>query len=141
MTLIEEIQRIAEEKKAAFQEKKDSCRFEIVLAERRAFLTFKKLVYKVSCKIDTAKHELRYSEMLFEKGWGFSGGDIDRTPGFGFKTETYKLMPGKLPERVIEERSSLFGKKYQYKFDLSEIRSKIRDAAIRSGLTFHYSLF
>ena len=66
---------------------------------------------------------------------------MDSTPGFGFRIESYKLMPGQPPERVFEERSNLFGKKYQYKFDLSEIRSKIRDAAIRSGLTFHYSLF
>ena len=101
MALIEEIKKIAEGKGAAFQEKKDSCRFEILLAERKAFLTSQKLVYKVSCKIVSSKNELRYSELLFEKGWGFSGGDIDRTPGFGFKAETYKLIPGNPPERMI----------------------------------------
>ena len=141
MVLIEEIKKIAEEKGAAFQEKKDSCHFEIVLAERKAFLTSKKLVYKASCKIDSSKNELRYSELLFEKGWGLSGGDIDSTPGFGFKTETYKLTPGKPPERMIEEQSNLFGKKYQYKFDLSEIRSRIREAAMRNGLGFRHCLF
>jgi hypothetical protein len=139
--LIEEIKKIAGEKGAAFLEKKDACCFEIVLAERKAFLTFRKLVYKVSCKIDPAKHELRFSEMLFEKGWGLSGGDSDRAPGFGFKTETYKCVPGQMPERVIEERSILFGKKYEYKFDLSEIRSKIREAATREGFGFRYCLF
>ena len=77
MNLIEEIKKIAEEKGAVFQEKKDSCRFEILLAERKAFLASKKLAYKVSCKIDSAKNELKYSELLFEKGWGLSGGDID----------------------------------------------------------------
>ncbi len=138
---LEEIKKIAEEKGAAFQEGKDSCRFEIVLAERKAFLTSKKLVYKASCKIDSSKNELKYSELLFEKGWGLSGADMGSAPGCGFKVETYKLMPHKPPERVIEEQSDFFGKKYQYQFDLSEIRSKIREVATRNGLIFHYGLF
>ena len=137
----EKLKKIAEEKGAALQEKKDAWRFEIVLAERKAFLTSQKLIYKVSCRIDPVKNELRYSEVLLEKGWGPSGGAIDLAPGFGFKAETYKLMPGKPPERVIEEQSNLFGKKYQYKLDLSEIRSKIQEAATCSGLGFHYCLW
>ena len=141
MAIIEEIEKIVEGKGGAFQRGKDACRFEILLAERKAFLTAKKLVYKASCKIDSSRHELKYSEILFEKGWGLSGGDIDRTPGFGFKAETYKLMPGKPPERVIEEQSSIFGKKYQYKFDLSDIRSRVREAATQNGLGFHYCFF
>jgi hypothetical protein len=139
--LIKEIKKIAEEKGAAFQEKKDACHFEIMIAERKAFLTSQKLVYKVSCKIDSAKKELKYSELLFEKGWGLSGGDNGSAPGFGFKTETYKITPNQPPERIIEEQSNLFGKKYKYKFDLSEIRSKIREAATRNGLGFHDCLF
>ena len=137
----EKLQKITKEKGAALQEKKDAWCFEIVLAERKAFLTSKKLIYKISCKIDPVKKELRYSERLLEKGWGLFCGDSDQAPGFGFKTETYSLMPGKLPERMIEEQSDLFGKKYQYKIDLSEIRSKIQEAAAGSGLGFHYCLW
>src|SRR3990172_5805855 len=93
---------------------------EYTVAERKAFLSKKKLVYSAKLRVDEGKKEVRFTEMLKESGSGLSsssgfssGGDWDSTPGFGFKKETYKSGFGGR-EGNIEKQSKLFGKEYKY---------------------------
>ena len=78
--------------------------------------------------------------MLKESGSGVStGGDFESSPGFGFKTETYKTG-GTGREGNIEQQSSLFGKKYEYRFDFKTIRAKIEELAKAEGYQFELQL-
>ena len=100
----------------------------------------KKLVYIAKYRIDEAKREVRFTEMLKESGSGLSGGDdFGSSPGFGFKKETYNTWGG-AREGVIEEQSSLFGKKYSYTFDFKAIRAAMENKAMEAGFAFKYQI-
>jgi len=124
-------------------EKKDVYTLEILIAERKAFLSKKKLRYIAKFRIVDENKELKFTEMLAESGSGLSsgGGDFDSgmSPGFGFKKETYNTMNGGR-EGSIEEQSSLFGKDYKYNFDYKTIRAKFEDLAKSEGYSFKYQI-
>jgi hypothetical protein len=111
--------------------------FEFTLAERKAFLSTKKLAYRASFRIDDAARELRFTEMLKETGSGMATGD-GVSPGFGFKVETYKTGFGQPRQGGIAEQSDYFGKQYKYNFDYSAIRRQFEAAAVRSDYRFIY---
>lgn len=133
-----EIQKIKEQTQGTLKEKKGVYQIDALVAERKVFLSKKKLEYQARIKLDEAKKEVCFFEMVKESSSGLSaGGDID-TPGFGFKKESYKTAAGQPREGVIEEQSRLFGKNYQYKFDFSKIHGAFREAIEREGYTFVY---
>ncbi|MCL4474193.1 MAG: hypothetical protein M1455_09695 [Actinobacteria bacterium] len=142
MSAIDEIRKIAEGMSAEFKEKKGVWTIKAVIAERKAFLSKKKLEYIAKFRIDDATKTIRFSEMLKESGSGLSssgGFDSGMSPGFGFKKETYRTGAGPR-EGTIEEQSSLFGKDYDYKFDFKEIRGSIEAAAAADGYSFDYKI-
>ncbi|MEM2123406.1 MAG: ribonucleoside-triphosphate reductase [Candidatus Bathyarchaeia archaeon] len=118
-----------------FMEEDDTLKLEFIVAERKVFLTKKRLTYRARLRIDETEKTIRFYETLRETGMGLSTGDVETTPGIGFKTEKYKLK-GKERNGTIEELSKLFGKEYKYTFDFSTIREKIRQAAEEEGYTF-----
>ncbi|MDD5590633.1 MAG: hypothetical protein PHY18_01750 [Dehalococcoidales bacterium] len=137
--LIEEIRRIANEIPAELKEKKGVFSLEFIIAERKVMFAKKNLTYNAKFRIDESKKELRFTEMLKESGSGFSSGDGDISPGFGFKVETYKTGGGPR-EGNIKEQSELFGKQYSYNYDFSRIRTALEREADRAGYTFKYQL-
>jgi len=137
--LIDEIRKIIEKIPAELKEKKGHFSVEFTVAERKAILSKKKLTYSAKFRLDEVKKELHFTEKLKESGSGFSSGDIDSSPGFGFKKETYKTGVGGR-EGSIKEQSDLFGKQYSYTFDFSSIRTMIETETIRAGYSFKYQL-
>lgn len=123
---------------AELKEKKGVYTLKLVVAERKAFLSKKKLEYVARFSVDEGSRELRFTEMLKETGSGVSGGD-DTAPGFGFKTETYKTGTGPR-DGDIKQQSDYFGKQYTYDFDWSSIRNQFEQAASKVGYTFKYSI-
>lgn len=139
--LLEDIKKILAEFPGEVKEKDGLYSFEFVVAERKAFLTRKKLTYKTKFRVDDNSKEVKFTEMLKESGWGISsgGGMDDMSPGFGFKKEVYKSgMSGR--EGTIEEQSNLFGKKYEYKVDYAKIRKAIKAKAEEAEYKFDYSI-
>jgi len=125
-----------------WKDKKGLWTFSSMIAERKAFLSKKKLTYLLRFRVDDATRVIRFSEMLSEAGSGFSaGGDLDGgvSTGFGVKTETYNTFKGPR-QGTIEEQSRLFGKDYSYTFDYSEIRERVRTVAEQNGYTFEYQV-
>lgn len=70
--------------------------------------------------------------MLIETGSGLQG-------GMGFQSESYNTMSS-ARQGAIEEQSSLFGKKFDYKFNYQEIRSKIENLLNNAGYEFRYQI-
>ena len=142
--MLDEIQAYAKEFGADLNEKKGIWDFSKLIAERKAFLSKKKLTYTAKFRIDEDGKTLKFTEMLAEKGSGLSSGggfdgDMGMSPGFGFKTETYKSGAGGR-EGSIQEQSNLFGKDYSYNFDYKQIRTKFEDLAKKSGYQFKYQI-
>jgi len=138
--MIEEIKKVLADKNGEWAEKKGVWKFSSLIAERKAFLSSKKLTYSFTMRIDDDAKIVKFSEMLKEKGFGLgSGGDDGGSMGFGFKTESYNTMSG-AREGGIEEQSNLFGKKFDYKFDYKEIRAKIEEIAKAGGYIFEYQI-
>jgi hypothetical protein len=137
--LLDDIKSIVAAIPAQLKEKNGLYSFEFTVAERKAFLSTKKLAYRAVFRTDEAKKEVRFSEMLKESSSGISSGTDDISPGFGFKTETYKMGAGPR-EGGIAEQSSLFGKQYSYSFDYSKIRKDIEAAAVQAGYGFKYQI-
>ena len=124
-----------------WKEKKGLYQFKSIIAERKAFLSTKKLTYSFKMRIEEDAKVLKFSEMLMEAGSGFTSGGYDdgMSTGFGFKTETYNTF-NTSREGNIQEQSDLFGKKYEYTFDYKEIRSKVEEVAKSGGYTFEYQI-
>ncbi len=124
-----------------WSEKKGLWDFSTTIAERKAFMSKKKLTYALKMRIDDGAKVVKFSEMLMEAGSGFSSGGIDdgMSTGFGFKTESYNTFSGSR-KGTIEEQSSLFGKDYTYRFDFKEIRSKIKEIVEKAGYQFEYQI-
>lgn len=142
VNMIEEIKKVLESYAGEWKEKKNVWEFSATIAERKAFLSKKKLTYSAKMRIDDDTKVLKFSEMLIESGSGLSSGggfDDGMTTGFGFKTESYNTMSG-AREGNIEEKSNLFGKKFEYKFDYKEVRSKIEETAKSAGFKFEYQI-
>jgi hypothetical protein len=121
-----------------WSEKKGLWDFSEVIAERKAFLSKKKLKYALKMRIDDAGKVVKFSEMLTEAGSGLSSGG-DMYSGFGFKTETYNTFSG-APKGTIQEQSTLFGKDYSFTFNYAEIRQKVQAAAEQAGYKFEYQI-
>jgi len=141
--MFEIIQKELENYNGEWKDKKGIWEFSSLIAERKAFLSTKKLTYSARIKIDDSTKSVNFSEMLAEVGSGLSSGSSfgdGMSTGFGFKTESYNTMSG-AREGNIEEQSNLFGKTFDYKFDYKEIRSKIESVVKNSGYEFKYQIF
>jgi hypothetical protein len=139
MALIDNIMGMVASIGAELKEKEGAYTLTLVVAERKAFLTKKKLEYIARFRVDDAARELKFTEMLKETGSGVSGGGDGTSPGFGFKAETYKTGAGPR-EGSITEQSNYFGKQYSYSYDWSAIRTHMEQAAQASGYSFSYSI-
>jgi len=141
--MLDEIKNFAAQFGADLNEKKGVWEFSKVIAERKAFLSKKRLTYSAKFRIDNESKTVKFTEMLSEKGSGLSSGgfdsDMGMSTGFGFKKEVYKSgSAGR--EGSIEEQSSLFGKDYKYNFDYKEVRQKIEELAKANGFQFNYQV-
>jgi len=124
---------------APLQRQKDgSLAMEMLVAERKAFLSKRKLTYKCKLRADDAARSVTFWEMLVEKGSGVSGGD-DMAPGFGFKKETYHTG-GKELSGGIEEASRLFGHDFDFNWDYAAVRRMVRSVAEAAGYSLNVVL-
>jgi hypothetical protein len=139
-TMLDEIKKSLAAFNGKWGERKGLCEFSAAIAERKAFLSKKKLTYYTRLRIDDAARTVRFSEMLVEAGSGLSsGGDFDSgiSSGFGVKTESYNTFKG-THQGTIQEQSRLFGKDYSYQFDFNQIRSRVQGIAEKAGYKFDY---
>lgn len=137
--LLDDLKHIAKSLSADVKEKKGVYTLERTIAERKVFLSRKKLTYRAKFRIDEDRKELRFTEMLQESGSGMSTGDSEFGPGFGFRKESYKVGGGPR-EGTIEEQSTLFGKQYAYTFDFAQVRTSFQEAAAKAGYEFKYQV-
>lgn len=127
---------------AELKEKKGVFELFKVVAERKAFLSKKKLTYTAKIKIDDESKTVLFSEYLKEAGSGLSsGGDFDSnmSPGFGFSKTSYKTGPSGI-SGSIQEQSNLFGKQYNYDFKYQQVRENVETLAKESGYSFEYQI-
>lgn len=141
--IIEKIAEVVNSHGGDFEQKKDTYKGEILIAERKSFLSRKKLIYIIKFKIDDINGKFIFSEMLKETGFGLSSsaGDDEMSSGFTFKKYKTKQGFGTPTEGTIEEQSNLFGKKYTYKFDFKTIREKIKQITQQYGYEFEYKIW
>ena len=111
----------------------------MIIAERKVFLSTKKLIYRAIFRIDDVQKEVHFSEMLKESGSGISSGTDGPTAGFGFKAETYNTFTGARTGNIAEQ-SELFGKRYDYTFDYSRVRIGIAETSAKAGYGFKYQV-
>ncbi len=136
MPLIDEIKQTLAGYSGTWKEKrKKRYLFSVTVAERKVFLSIRRLVYTAGFRISDKKKEVIFHEMLKETGSGLLA-----ATGFGFKTESYNTL-SKARKGIIEEQSRLFGKDYTYRFDYAEIRSKVENVVTTNGYLFRYKIF
>lgn len=139
MALTDDIRGMAGSIGADLREKKGAYTLKLPVAERKVFMSKRKLEYIARFRVDDAAREVRFLEMLKESGSGVSGGGGDISPGFGFKTETYRTGAGPR-EGNIAEQSNFFGQQYTYSFDWHTIRTWFEQAAQAYGYGFVYTI-
>ena len=128
---------------AELKDKKGVWELSMIVAERKAFLSKKKLTYTAKFRIDDEAKTVVFSEYLAEKGSGFSsgGGDFDggMSTGMGFSKTSYNTSKDGI-SGSIQEQSNLFGKQYTYDFKYDEVRTTIEDMSLKSGYEFEYKV-
>jgi len=140
--LVDEIKKSLQNHSGKWNEKKGVWEFSTIIAERKAFLSTKKLTYSFRLRIHDVSKVVNFSELLMEAGCGLSsGGDFEggMSSGFGFKTESYNTFGG-FRQGSIEEQSVQFGKSYSYQFDYKEIRVRIKEIVESAGYQFEYQI-
>jgi hypothetical protein len=139
MSLKDEMVEISRSFPAPLAEQKDgSLLTEFVVAERKSFLSRKKLTYKCHLRVVDGEKAVRFYEIIKESGFGLSGSD-GMEAGFSFKKETYSTR-GKERDGSVEEQSRLFGKDYSYSFDFGAIRHALQQTADKEGYSFSVHL-
>lgn len=138
LSLTDDIRNMAASVGADLKEKKGAYTLRLVVAERKAFLSRKRLEYVARFNVDDSARELRFTEMLKETGSGVSAGE-DSSPGFGFKAETYRTGAGPRGGSITEQ-SDYFGKQYTYSYDWGTLRTWFEQAAAAAGYAFVYSI-
>jgi len=143
MSLVDLAKAYSVELGGELSEKKGVNSLEITIAERKAFLSKKKLRYIAKFRLIDETKEIKFTEMLVESGSGLTsgGGDFDSgmSTGFGFKAEKYNTMSGGREGSIVEQ-SNLFGKTYSYNFDYKKIRNKFEEIAKNEGWQFKYQV-
>jgi hypothetical protein len=140
--VINDLKKALANRDGKWNENKGVWDFSTTIAERKAFLSKKKLTYSLKIKVDEAAKSVKFSEMLAEAGSGLSTGgdfDSDMSTGFGFRKESYNTFGG-ARQGTIEEQSSLFGKDYSYVFDFKEVRGIVQALAEKAGYKFDYQI-
>jgi len=133
MPLLDQIKEYAQSISAEFKEKKGSGEINLVIAERKTFLSKEKLAYQARFRLDEAAKTLRFTEILRESSSGMDA-------GMGFKTESLRTGKGGQMESLIEQQADQFGKKYAYRFDFKAVRGKIEALAKAAGYDFQYQI-
>lgn len=128
MALIDELRAYAASLGADVKEKHGKGELTRLVAERKAFLSKKKLVYSAHFQIDETAKTITLSEMLKESGAGLQG-------GAGGQVESYKTGPS-TRQGTIAEQSVLFGRTYQYQFEFGKVPIEIRRLAEAAGYRF-----
>jgi len=135
MSLKENLIEVSKNFPAELKEQRDgSLILRFVIAERKVFLSKKKLTYKCKVRVNDEKKVVSFFEMLSESSSGLSAGS-----GFEFKKETFGTK-GKEREGGIEEMSRLFGKKFTYSFDYKRIREALKEKVQEAGYAFSVKL-
>ena len=128
---------------AELKDKKGVWTLSKVVAERKAFLSKKKLTYTAKFRIDDDAKQVVFSEYLAEKGSGFTGGssgfDDGMSTGMGFSKTSYNTSKDGI-SGSIQEQSNLFGKQYSYDFKYDEVRTAVEDLAKKAGYEFEYKV-
>ena len=113
----------------------------LVLAEKKSFLSRKKVEYHAKFKVDESARTVHFFEMLKESGAGMSGGDLDDVGGgVGFRKETYRTGGGGGRAGGIEAQGSLLGQRYSFTSDFGQVRSAIEKIVQQQGYQFDYQL-
>ncbi len=120
-----------------FVRKKDIWELKALLAERKAFLSRKKLFFRAAFQVDEATRSVRYSERLEESGSGFGAGDDI----VGAGVRTWKISSGKEAQTgEMTEELRLFGEKYAFTFRCEAVREVVKRVAEEEGFAFHYRI-
>jgi hypothetical protein len=127
------IEKIQEKIDGEWKEKKGVWECKKEIASRKTFLSTKVLHYIAKFRVDDEKKELKFSEMLMEKGSGMDA-------GVGFSSYSYNTSFSKPTQGSIQEQSDQFGKKYEYKFQWGEVSKLVESIAKENGYTFIYSI-
>ena len=116
-----------------------SLTLQFVVAQRRAFLSHKRLIYRARLRVREDTGEVRFFEMLKEVSSGLGSGGDELSPGFGFRVESYRVGPQGRTS-TLHEQSILFGKVYQYHFDFGAIRQAVEAETASVGYRFSLQL-
>jgi len=134
MALVQQIQDFARSISADFKEKKGLCELNLVVAQRKAFLSKQKLTYQAKLRVDDKEKTVRFTELLKETSSGME------SPGFSSSSGTFRTAQGGRQAGYLQQQADFFSKKYEYDFDFKTIRSKIESLSQAAGYAFQYQI-
>ena len=99
-----QLTQVAEKEGFALSAKGDKIILTKTLAERSVLFTKKKLVYRITYRIDEDTKTFHYSDSLSETGFGAFAGGIEMTSGVGIRVEkTHVKGSGERDSDILEK--------------------------------------
>jgi hypothetical protein len=138
MALIDDIWGMADSIGAELKEKKGAYTLTLVVAERKAFLSKKKLEYVARFRVDDSARELKSTEMLKETGSGISSGDDVSPQGLGSRPRRKRREQTHGRAASRSDLTTLASNILTA--TTGAIRTRIEQAAQASGYSFSYSI-
>lgn len=133
--ICEAVQREVPALEGVFARKKDRFELKALLAERKSFLSKKKLFFTAAFRVDEGARTVYYTERLEESGSGFGAGD----DLVGAGVRTWKTSSGKEGlSGTLTEELRLFGETYSFSFRCEAVREAVKRVAEEEGYAFAY---
>ena len=139
--ILTELGKLAQAWQFEWRQKADQVILSRVVAEQKALMATGQLTYEARIRIDDARREVRFTELLKESRSGMSsGGDDDFGPsGFGVQRTSYNSRTDTVQDS-IEEQAARYRSKYPLDFRYDAVSPQVRGIAETAGYTLAYGV-
>lgn len=133
----EAIRRAFQGRGAEFTDRDGVLSVTLVVAERKGFLSRRKVTYSARFRVDEPRRTVLFSELLKESGSGLTGSGPLGEPGAGFKVQTWKTGRGPRQGMIEEQARDLAGR-FQMSIDFAANRAAVEKAVAEIGYALEY---
>ena len=139
--VVAELRRLADAWGFEWGQRGDVITLKRVIAEHSAFMATARLEYQARVRVDDARWEVHFTELLKESGSGLTSGDDDgMSPGFGIQKTSYNTATDGIQE-AIEDQVARYGKKFTIDFRYDLVRDQVKSIADIAHYAFRYGPF
>ena len=138
--ILAELGRLAQAWQFEWRQKADRVILRRVVAEQKSFMATAKLEYEAQVRVDDARREVHFVELLREARSGMNAGGVDDDfgpSGFGVQRSSYNTAKDTVQDN-IDQQAALYRTRYGLDFRYDLVRQQVSGIAAAAGYAFSY---